>query len=193
MVCPRCNLSYPETVSRCGCGYDFKLRRVAHPGSREVDLPGSDESSRKESRPVPITLWIFSAGGSALLAAAWGLLEFPSESNQLGPLIAVFFAPVGAILGLLAWGVSRIFRIPASAQWWTLPATCAAVSLWALYSVMPPPVARGYAIDAEVQSCEPAEQAADAAIHAWEERMARSNWHGMDRVPVRVFRPASWS
>jgi len=46
--------------------------------------------------------------------------------------------------------------------------------------IMPGPAPKGDAIDAQVQSCEPAEQAVDAAIQTWEEQMSRSNWHGID-------------
>ena len=56
MVCPNCNLSYPETVTRCGCGYDFLTRRV------EI------------TEPKPSNLWlkltaIFAAG----MLLGWGL------------------------------------------------------------------------------------------------------------------------
>lgn len=28
MVCPKCNLSYPEAVTRCGCGNDLRAGKV---------------------------------------------------------------------------------------------------------------------------------------------------------------------
>jgi hypothetical protein len=170
MVCPRCNLSNPETVSRCGCGYDFTLGRVPKP----------DDSSRDKSHPVSLALWILGVGGAGFVAGFVGPVEFLPESNQ-GPLIGIFVSgPVGGIVGLLLWAVSRGLQIPARAQWWTLLAACAVVSLATLYVIMPGPAPKGDAIDAQVQSCEPAEQALDAAIQTWEERMSRSNWHGID-------------
>jgi hypothetical protein len=38
MVCPKCNLSYPETVTRCGCGDDLRAGKVVHDdsGIREI-------------------------------------------------------------------------------------------------------------------------------------------------------------
>ena len=47
MVCPKCNLSYPETVTRCGCGYD--LRPGNHSESNVLICPACGLKSPPDS------------------------------------------------------------------------------------------------------------------------------------------------
>ena len=176
MVCPKCNLSYPETVLRCGCGYDFNLRRVIRPNNRDHDLHKLEDSSREESRPVPIIFWIACVGGVGFAAGFFGPIVFRPEANQ-GPLVGIFFSgPGSACLGLLLCVGSRLLEIPVSTQWWTLLTACAFVGLMTLYVILPEPISRGYLIDAQVQGCETAAGAADAAIQTWEQRLATTTW-----------------
>jgi threonine/homoserine/homoserine lactone efflux protein len=49
-----------------------------------------------------------------------------------------------------------------------------------LYVILPEPISRGYLIDAQVQGCETAAGAADAAIQTWEQRLATTTWPNLD-------------
>ena len=140
---------------------------------------------------APLIAWFVLPGGVAFLAAAYAVLTYYSDSN-LGPLAAMFlFLPFG-LLGLLTGGILRLLRPSAKVELLTFFVACAASGVGAFCSIMPGPDAKGLVIDALVQQCRPAEEIADAAIRAWELRLANiqgrriePDWKNRARQVVR--------
>ena len=127
-------------------------------------------------RPVPILLWILGLGAAGFAAGFVGPMVFAPEANQ-GPLVGILLSgPAGLLLGLVLGLACRLLRVPSAGQWWTLMFSCAAAVLVTLYFVMPEPALRGYGLDAQIQSCEPVAQVAEAAIQDWEQRVAATPW-----------------
>jgi len=134
------------------------------------------EMTLRESRPVPILLWIFGVGGAGFLAGFVGPMVIDPDANQ-GPLVGIFLSgPSAFALGLLLCVVCRLLRVPAAVQWRIFWVSCAAAVLVTVYFILPEPALRGYVIDARIQGCEPPALAADAAIEYWDKRVTEAPW-----------------
>ncbi len=133
-------------------------------------------TSNSQPRPVPAALWILIPFAVGFGAGFLGPLIFNPGANQ-GPLLGIFITgPAGLFLGLILFVIFRLVRISPTHQQLALAIPCIALAVATLYACMPSPKLQGTAVDAQVLSCEPSSQGADAAIENWEKRVAGVTW-----------------
>jgi hypothetical protein len=123
MVCPKCNLSYPETVTRCGCGFDFLTRRVVK--TRLVDKPSSGWYAGAHLRNPFVNFSVIIGFGFALVAGVFGTVILNIGTQGLNysnfsasiifPLILTFVLANGFAGGL---GLIPVLSCMGGRAWW---------------------------------------------------------------------------
>lgn len=129
-----------------------------------------------QSKPVHLLLWFLVLGAVGFLAGFIGPVVFNPEANQ-GPLLGIFITgPGGAILGLILGGACLALKVPARRQCGVLTLSAVVLALTTLSFCLPGPELRGYALEVQVDKCEPPAQVVDAAIEYWNGRIAKVTW-----------------
>jgi hypothetical protein len=132
--------------------------------------------TRSEARSIPAILWAAVMGGTGFAAGFLGPLVLTPEANQ-GPLLGIFITgPLGVLLGLVLFGVTRGLRLTAKRQWQVLKTFAVVIVAATLYVCLPGPALHGEIVDAEVQRCGPPSERVDRAVGNWEKRIAKVTW-----------------
>jgi hypothetical protein len=121
-------------------------------------------------------MWFLVLGGVGFLAGFIGPVVFNPEANQ-GPLFGIFISgPGGAVLGLILGGICLALKVPARNQWGILALSAVVLALATLTFCLPEPELRGYALEVQVDRCQPPAQVVDNAITYWDGRIAKATW-----------------
>jgi hypothetical protein len=135
-------------------------------------------------------VWVLALGAIGFACGFFGPIALNPDANQ-GPLVGIFITgPGGALLGLVLGIASR--ALPPARRSGAFLAACVVWGAGILIAALPGPQYRGELVDGEVVACEEASAKADAAIAAWEKRIAEvtwakpaANWRDVDRLLAR--------
>jgi hypothetical protein len=117
--------------------------------------------------------WLF-LGLVGFAAGFFGPMIFAPGANQ-GPLLGIFITgPVGFLMGLVLWSVSKIFNLTPKTQH-KIFNTVGALLILSVVAVAlkPEPDWLGYIYKIEVTSCRPASGEVNAVIQDWNSRLAK--------------------
>ena len=128
------------------------------------------------TRSIPAIVWGAVMGGTGFAAGFLGPLALTPAANQ-GPLLGIFITgPLGVLLGLVLFGVTRGLGLTAKRQWQVLKTFAVVIATATLYVCLPEPALNGEIVDAEVERCGPPSEGVDKAIGDWEKRIAKVTW-----------------
>lgn len=120
--------------------------------------------------------WVLWLGGAGFAAGFFGPLVFVPEANQ-GPLVGILISgPLGALLGLVLYGILALFRTSGRMQWRILLVTASLEVLTVLLWVQPSPARLGTIYVTEVASCASPIELEGSAVEYWERRIAEVTW-----------------
>lgn len=115
--------------------------------------------------------WVLVLGGCGLVAGIWGPIRF-NPQFQMGPLIGVFITgPLGAILGLVGYFVSRWLDWPMSTQWRAIAAVGTLLVAGTILSSFPGPEFKAFIVNGVVERCRPVSDLRDELIVEWQTRV----------------------
>lgn len=115
--------------------------------------------------------WILVLGGCGLVAGIVGPIRL-NPQFQLGPLIGVFITgPLGIVLGVAGYFVSRWLQIPASAQWRYIAAFAVVLVIGTIFASFPSSEFRFYIVNSVVTGCRPTSALHDELLAQWQDRV----------------------
>src|SRR3954463_11072611 len=107
------------------------------------------------TKSLPMLLWFLVLGGVGFVAGFFGPIILVPEANQ-GPLLGIFISgPGGAVLGLVLGGICRALKVPTRRQWGALTLSAVLLALTTLSFCLPGPELRGYALEVQINKCQP--------------------------------------
>jgi hypothetical protein len=130
----------------------------------------------KETTGSPGLRWVGILAVVGFVTGFVGPIIFVPEANQ-GPMIGIFISgPAGAVLGLILYGVCRVFQLGAQTQWRLLSATAALGAVAVILAIQPQPALRGTLYDGAVTACRSPRDATAETLLYWNGRIAAVTW-----------------
>lgn len=118
--------------------------------------------------------WILILGGCGLVAGIAGPIKL-NPQFQLGPLIGVFITgPLGLLLGVAGYFISRWLQIPQSAQWRYIAALAVVLVAGTILASFPSSEFRFYIVNSVVTGCRPTSALHDDLLAQWQDRVDNS-------------------
>jgi hypothetical protein len=94
--CPNCNLSHPEGVVRCDCGYNLEGYAEKHKAQRQ------SRSSDSQAYQF-LSYLIIALQGGGILSILAGLIYAVTLSGREAPFLLIVAAFLGGILGSITY------------------------------------------------------------------------------------------
>lgn len=139
-----------------------------------------------------VIAWVLIMGGAGFVAGFFGPVIFAPGANQ-GPLVGILISgPIGALLGVVLFAISRLSNSSTKHQWETLIGSSALLAVVTLCLILPAPEFHGYLQDVTIQSCQRPIDVADDAIAYWNKQIAprpaaaRQGWQEDSREMLQV-------
>ncbi|MEP6834958.1 MAG: hypothetical protein ABJB74_16345 [Gemmatimonas sp.] len=120
---------------------------------------------------MPLLNWVLTLGACGLVAGIWGPIRF-NPQFQMGPLIGVFMTgPLGAILGVAGYFISRWMHWPMPVQWRVIAVTAVLLVAGTILSSFPAPEFKAFIVNSTVVRCRPVSALRDELLAHWKERV----------------------
>lgn len=137
--------------------------------------------------------WILILGGCGLVAGIAGPIKL-NPQFQMGPLIGVFMTgPLGLILGVTGYFVSRWLHISMATQWRIIIALSVLLVAGTILASFPGPEFKAYIVNSVVTQCRPVTELHDELLTQWQERIdnikstePRSGWRQQMSDTIRA-------
>ncbi|MEO7996660.1 MAG: hypothetical protein ABI852_04400 [Gemmatimonadaceae bacterium] len=115
--------------------------------------------------------WILILGGCGLVAGIAGPIKL-NPQFQMGPLVGVFITgPLGLILGVAGYFISRWLHVPMATQWRVILAMSVLLVTGTILSSFPGSEFKAYIINSVVTQCRPVNALHDDLLIQWQERV----------------------
>lgn len=124
----------------------------------------------------PKILWIVILAGAGFCAGFFGPMLLVPEANQ-GPLLGIFITgPVGAVIGVVGYLLSKPLQLAARTQWIALGGLSAALVLVTLFFCLPGPQLLGHIVDVQIEKCQPVKDVTAEILSYWQKRIDAVTW-----------------
>jgi hypothetical protein len=125
---------------------------------------------------APSLWWLIILGGAGFAVGFFGPIVFVPDANQ-GPLVGIFITgPLGVVLGLGFWILSRILDLSARLQWRLLIGSSTVLVLTTLFFIQPEPERRGALVELSVVQCQAPGAVYEETIKYWDKKIAAVTW-----------------